>query len=261
MDDIGEFNRQRWNALSESSVSFSRPWLDLTPDIARQRIDPEGMLGIVRGKSVLLLAGGGGQQSAAFGLLGAKVTVLDFSQKQLAADQQAAQHYGLSPNLIEGDMRELSCFSNSSFDLIWHAHSLGFIPDPRIVFQGVARILRESGIYRVSCANPFTSTSDEKTWTGEGYVIKDVYRDGSERTPTPWEIWTGSKSPKYVGGPREFNHSLSTLVNLPIQMGFQLLGIWEDGIEAGNSLPGSWAHFTSVCPPYLVIIWRLARAA
>ena len=41
----------------------------------------------IAGKGVLCLAGGGGQQSAAFALLGAKVTVLDFSETQLERDK------------------------------------------------------------------------------------------------------------------------------------------------------------------------------
>ena len=61
------------------------------------------MLQEIGGKDVLLLAGGGGQQSAAFGLLGARVTDLDFSGNQLASDRQAADHYGLKPVLIQGE--------------------------------------------------------------------------------------------------------------------------------------------------------------
>ena len=45
-------------------------------------------------KDVLCLAAGGGQQSAVFGLLGARVTVIDFTQGQLDGDITAAKHYG-----------------------------------------------------------------------------------------------------------------------------------------------------------------------
>ena len=259
MDELAEYNRQRWDELSREGVEFGRPWFDLTLEEARKRVDPEGMLRGISGRNVLLLAGGGGQQSAAFGLLGAQVTVLDFSANQLAADQQAADHYGLHPTLVQGDMRDLSCFSDSSFDLVWHAHSIGFIPDPRPVFREVARVLRDGGLYRLSCGNPFTSGVDDQSWTGEGYLIRGEYGDGAEIAPLPWEIWGESDTPKRVQGPREFVHALATLVNVPIQLGFTLLGAWEDGVGDANDRPGSWGHFTAVCPPYLVFWWQLGK--
>ena len=107
MDELIEYNRNRWNELSREGVEFGCPWLELTPEKARKRVDPEGMLQQTSGKNVLLLAGGGGQQSAAFGLLGANVTVVDFCENQLAADRQAGEHYGLEPTLIQRDMRRL----------------------------------------------------------------------------------------------------------------------------------------------------------
>jgi len=256
MDDLAEYNRQRWNELSRQGVEFGRPWLQLTAPEARRRIDPEGVLKEVAGLDVLLLAGGGGQQSAAFGLLGARVTVLDFSEAQLAADRQAAAHYDLQPALVHGDMRDLSCFGDGSFDLVWHAHSLGFVPDARPVFGEVARVLRPGGLYRLSCNNPFTCRSDEKSWTGKGYVVDGPYRDGAERDPAPWEIWCGGDTPKCVEGPREFIHALATLVNVPLALGFRLLGAWEDGAGRIEDKPGSWSHFTAVLPPYLVFWWQ-----
>ena len=42
-------------------ATFTRPWLDLTPDYARQRFESELRLGELAGKDVLCLAGGGGQ--------------------------------------------------------------------------------------------------------------------------------------------------------------------------------------------------------
>lgn len=77
LDAIARFNRERWEDLANAGVKFSRPWLDLDGATARARVDPEGMLGELAGKDVRCLAGGGGQQSVAFALLRARVTVLD----------------------------------------------------------------------------------------------------------------------------------------------------------------------------------------
>ena len=83
MDDISNYNRERWNALARANALFTRPALHLDASTARQKIDPEGLLGELAGKRVLCLASGGGQQSAAFALLGAHVTVCDLSDAQL----------------------------------------------------------------------------------------------------------------------------------------------------------------------------------
>jgi ubiquinone/menaquinone biosynthesis C-methylase UbiE len=258
MDELAEFNRRRWNELSREGVDFGRPWLDLTLEEAHKRVDPEGIMSRVSGKRVLLLAGGGGQQSAAFGLLGAEVTVLDLSEEQLAADRKAADHYGLDPTLVQGDMRDLSRFDENAFDLVWHAHSIGFVPDVRVVFRAVARVLRDDGLYRLSCGNPFTIQADESSWTGEGYVIKAEYSDSEEVEVEPWEIEGLNGSLKRVVGPREFLHVLSTLINVPIGLGFRLLGAWEDEVGDIHAPPGSWSHFTAVCPQYLVFWWQLS---
>lgn len=90
MDDIYHHNQKRWDMLASANALFSRPALRLDAEGARRRIDPEGRLGAVQGKRVLCLASGGGQQSAAFALLGAEVTVLDIAEGQLERDRQVA---------------------------------------------------------------------------------------------------------------------------------------------------------------------------
>src|SRR5262245_38425067 len=123
MDEIIQYNKARWEALAQAGVAFSRPFLEMTPETARQIVDPQGLMGEVAGKYVLCLASGGGQQSVAFGLLGARVTVFDLAETQLQRDQEAAAHYKLAVRTVQGDMRDLSCFADNSFDLVWHAFS------------------------------------------------------------------------------------------------------------------------------------------
>ena len=115
MDEIARYNKERWEELARANVQYSRPRLDLDEAAAREMIDPHGLIGEMAGKRVLCLASGGGQQSAAFGVLGADVTVLDLSETQLERDRAAAGHYGYAVELCQGDMRDLSRFSEESF--------------------------------------------------------------------------------------------------------------------------------------------------
>jgi SAM-dependent methyltransferase len=259
MDDLARFNQERWEALAQADVAYARPWLDLDREIARQRVDPESMLTQIAGKDVLLLAGGGGQQSVAFALLGARVTVLDLTETQLARDRETAAHYGVTVTTLQGDMRDLSRFAASSFDIIWHAHSINFVPDAVAVFREVARVLRPGGYYRVSWSNPFYKSLDHSDWNGRGYVLTGIYEDGEMFFPDPnWEFERGDGSVVSVEGPREFRHTLSTFVNGLVGLGFVILGIWEEARGSPAAEPSSWDHFLAVAPPYLAM-WAMLR--
>ncbi len=261
MDDLARFNQQRWDALVKANVAYSRPLLDLDAASARRLVDPFDVMGDVAGKNVLCLASGGGQQSAAFGLLGAQVTVLDFSAAQLARDRQALDHYGLAAALMQGDMRDLSAFADDAFDLVWQAYSINFVPAAAPVFDEVRRVLRGGGQYRLEWANPFQMGADETSWTGQGYVLSRVYGDGEVHfDDQDWEVWAEDGTCQQVAGPREFNHSLSTVINGLLARDFRLLGLWEEASGDPEADPGSWAHYKAVAPPYLTIWARLAPA-
>jgi 2-polyprenyl-3-methyl-5-hydroxy-6-metoxy-1,4-benzoquinol methylase len=118
MDELARYNKAQWEELARSKVEYSRPWLDLDENSARKAVDPHGMMKEIAGKRVLCLASGGGQQSAAFGLLGARVTVLDLSETQLERDHLAAEQYGIQVRTVQGDMRYLSQFDDDAFDVV-----------------------------------------------------------------------------------------------------------------------------------------------
>ena len=263
MDDTARYNRERWEELARAGVGYSRPRLDLDAESARRCVDPEGLLGRLRGRRVLCLAGGGGQQSAAFALLGARVTVLDLSPTQLERDREAARHYGVSVRTVEGDMRDLSAFADRSFDVVWHAHSLNFVPDAPRVLSEVARVLRRGGRYRLFSTNPFVHGAWDR-WNGSGYLLEQPYVDGARvhYDDPHWDVEQPDGSVRRIPGPHEFRHSLSTIANTLVREGFVILGVRETRTDppgpagAGNATlrPGSWEHFTSIAPPYLSVV-------
>ena len=106
-----------------------------------------------------------------FALLGAQVTVLDLSQEQLQRDREVARHYSLSIETVRGDMRDLSCFQEAAFDIVWHPYSINFIPDVQVIFRQVAHILRRDGLYNLTCTNPFASGMTEQDWNGAGIIV------------------------------------------------------------------------------------------
>jgi SAM-dependent methyltransferase len=254
LDEIAQANRTRWNALVDANVMYARPMLELTPESTTELLALDGIIDSVAGKEVLCLASGGGQQSAAFALLGASVTVLDLSDKQLERDRLAAAHYGLTIRTMQGDMRHLDAFANQSFDLVYQAYSINFVPSVTPVIAGVARICRPAASYHVEWANPFSQTIDaEKDWTGKGYLLQYPYVDGREATelyPT-WTVDDDAGVTHEFEGPREFVHTLSTMVNTLAAHGFVILRATEHLKEGTDHEPGSWNHYVNIAPPYL----------
>lgn len=261
MDNINKTNRERWNALARANVEYSQPFLDFNRQQAAKDVYRHGVLQNVAGKQVLCLASGGGQDSIAFGLLGANVTVLDLSDVQLERDRQGAAHHGLAVTTIQGDMRDLSIFPAGTFDVVWQVYSINFVPSVEPVFREVARVLKPAGIYFIQFANPFVQSVDNDAWDGQVYPLKDLYRDGedlSQQFPH-WDVAQPDGTKIRLVSPYEFRHTLSTVLNTLVQDGFILLGLWEWMKEDDNPEPGSWTHFTQVAPPYISTFWRIEK--
>ena len=256
VDEIARYNKGRWEELAEANIEYSRPFLDLNPEKAREVIDPEGILTDVSGLDVLCLASGGGQQSAAFGLLGANVAVFDLSETQLERDREAAEHYSLDIQTVQGDMRDLSHFRDDSFDIVWNGHSLGFIPNALEVFSEVARVVRPRGRSRLTYHNPFVQGMDEESWDGESYRLcgDTKYADSEVVWDDPYWTFEGKDGGQQsILGPRMFRHKLSTVINGLIGLGFVILGFWETTSDESEPEPGSWEHFKSVAAPYITL--------
>ena len=261
MDNVAKYNIERWQSLAEVNAIFTRPRLDLDEDSARNYIDPQGILGDAAGKDVLCLAGGGGQQSAAFALLGANVTVIDISEAQLQRDAIAAAHFNLKIERFQGDMRDLSRFGENSFDIVYHPYSLNFVPDARAVFREVARVIRPEGIYHFMCANPFFFGLGAKDWNGDGYTLKLPYVNGAKVTynDESW-VYGGENPDKPIRECKEYRHTLGTLVNGLIEQDFLILSVSEQNLGSPDveAEPGTSDHFTSVAPPWL-LFWTAYR--
>jgi SAM-dependent methyltransferase len=207
---------------------------------------------------VLCLAGGGGRESAAFSVLGARVTVFDLSAEQLERDRAAAAHYGARVETVRGDMRDLSALRGADFDLVWHGYSVNFVPDARAVFREVAGVVRAGGHYRLMCANPFALGATPRDWDGRGYALTHVYEEGARVTCAD-EEWVYEGVPREPAPPgREYRHGLGTLLNGLAENGFRLERASEDQsiYPDPEAEPGTWPHFVSVVRPWLTFLSR-----
>src|SRR3712207_4397567 len=232
--------------------------LDLDEESAREYVDPRGWLGRLEGRRVLCLAGGGGRESAAFSVLGARVTVFDLSEEQLERDRRAAAHYGFEVETVRGDLRDLSALGDEAFDVVSHSYSLNFVPDSAAVFRNVARVLRAGGLYRFMCANPFVLGLSTRDWDGRGYALREPYVDGAavEGFDEDWVYERVGR--EEISPPVEYRHGLSTLVAGLVGNGFQIERVSEDEFMNPDprAEPGNWDHFMHYVRPWLTFLAR-----
>jgi len=260
-------NELKWDELARNGVLCSQPKRSLTPEKAHTYLNRHGFYpSSLKGKSVLCLASGGGQQSIGFALLGAAVTVVDFSEEQLKKDREVAEIYGKNIRIVKSDMRDLAFCKNEEFDLVYQPYSLNYIPRVEAVFEEVRRILKPGGTYDLMFHNPYAHGSwkngcwekeweKEELWEGKGYPIWQPYRDGYPiQTADPnWRFTNESDQEVQISSPQEYRHTLSTVLNGLIRRSFTILSVKEEANSHYDATPGSWEHYTSCLPPWIYL--------
>ncbi len=260
-DEVYKKNKIFWEQQVAEKCGFTRPWLDIDPGEAKKyaagkvHVSPDNpladmypceVLADVKGKNVLCLAAGGGQQSAVFGLLGALVTVVDISERQLMGDKKAAEHYGYTVVTIQSDLSDLSFLEGGSFDIVYQAPSIGYIPDILSLYGEVARITKSGGIFRADAYNPIGQFVDDHSWDGNGYRISIPYAVKEKQR---------SKDEEVI----EFRHYLDETFNGLINSSFVVEKVAEmpEGLWQGKDpKPGTWPHQLLYIPGHFAILAR-----
>ncbi|MCB0685926.1 MAG: class I SAM-dependent methyltransferase [Saprospiraceae bacterium] len=265
-----DHNEERWDALARKGVLCSQPKLELTPDQAKDYVNRNHRYGeSLAGKNVLCLASGGGQQSIGFALLGARVTVVDFSEKQLEKDKLVAEKYAKEIRLVKADMRNLSFLNNEEFHIVYQPYSLNYVSSVGQVFDEVVRVLKPEGVYDLMFHNPYAHgtwkdgcwgsqwTVDE-LWEGRGYPVWQPYQDGYPiKTSDPaWNFIDEEGKYVSVDSPQEYRHTMSTIINGLINRGLEMISYAEEAGNDFDSEPGTWEHYKSCLPPWIYILWR-----
>ena len=233
--DIRAYNRNAWNGYVKSGNRWTVPvspqeinsakegkWeIYLTPNISV----PQEWFPKVAGSDVLCLASGGGQQGPLMSAAGAHVTVLDNSPSQLQQDQYVAKRENLALKTVEGDMADLSVFSDHSFDLIIHPISNVFAPNLHPVWNEAFRVLRAGGVLLAGFMNPVLYLFDDERYEKSG-KFEVVYSIPYSDLNSPDEAARQRRMEE--GQAMEFGHTLEDQIGGQLKAGFVLTGFYED---------------------------------
>lgn len=233
--DVLAYNRNAW----DRAVAEQNPWTvpvsaeavakaregDWEVVLTPQKPVPREWFPPLAGRDVLALASGGGQQGPLLAAAGANVTVFDNSPAQLGQDRAVAERDGLAIQTVQGDMRDLSCFGDASFDLVFHPCSNSFAPSVLPVWREAFRVLRRGGVLLAGIVNPIVFAVDPER-EAEGivqlrYVIP--YSDLTSLSEEDRERLLAS------GEPLSFGHTLEDQIGGQLRAGFVLTGLYEDG--------------------------------
>ena len=232
--DIRRHNREAWNEQVRKQNQWTIP---VTPEeVARAREGdfsvvltptrpvPIDWFGELDGARVLCLASGGGQQGPILAAAGARVTVYDNSPEQLAQDRMVADRDGLELETVEGDMRDLSCFEDGVFDLLFHPCSNSFVPDIRPVWRESHRVLRTGGTMLAGFVNPVLFVFDyEEMKRGNLKVRHRIpYSDLKDITDEERQDLIDQSEPLCFG------HTLEDQIGGQTEAGFSIVGFFED---------------------------------
>ena len=247
--DVTGYNRRAWDEAVKDGSEWTVPVKPETIAAARQgqwqiRLTPTKSVprawfpADLTGVRVLCLAAGGGQQGPVLAAAGAAGIVFDNSPRQLAQGRKVARHESLHLITEQGDMTDLSRFSDNSFDLIVHPVSNMFVPAVRPVWQEAYRVLASGGELLAGFCNPAMYIFDAAL-ADEGMLQvrhKLPYSDLTSLTPEERQVYVEALQPL------EFGHTLEDQIGGQLDAGFVLLGFYED-IWPGQSLSEYMPHY------------------
>lgn len=256
VDDVGAHNERMWERLAKAGIPYTRPqgapprsaagkrhFLDRITNGTLKTVD-------IAGKRVLSLAGGGGWDAILFAELGAATTLVDISTRQLATVRRLARARGTTLDYIRADMRDLSALGDGEFDIVFHQHSLVFVPDATRVIAEVSRILAPGGVYVFSTMHPVTFLFYE-SWTGSGWRPKKTYFS-DRAVPVLQPTWEFGRV-KVHAPTFEYAHRTADLVNATARAGLIVDGLWEWSPHYDGGPPGSDDALERQLPAFIQI--------
>ena len=240
MNAYHEANRRHWDAAAAAWRELrerdglwkrcaSEPELAFEGDALQQirRLYP-----VLSGRQACVI--GSGDNYAAFALagLGAQVTSVDISERQLEVAEGRARALGLDLEFVRADAADLAALRQGQYDLVVSTNGFFvWISDPAAVFRAVRAILKPGGVYVFYDVHPFQRPWADAVGT---LVMEQPYADAGPYVD--------------ADGAHEYHWTLSSLLNATTGAGLLLHHVgesvpkrprfWQDGSYELSSADG-----------------------
>lgn len=222
-DNINECLVDKSTAIThEEFISAKNGALDVT--LAGVKLVPREWFPELKDKNVLGLACGGGQQCPVFAAHGAKVTVMDISERQLANEKYVAERESYDINIVRADMTKPLPFAGQSFDMIFHPVANCYIEDILPLWQECARVIRKGGILMMAFVKE-EHFMFEPDFQNEDFLIT---RHSLPFHPLRDLSAEQIKAKQEAHMPLAFSHTLTEQIGGLIKAGFEITDIFED---------------------------------
>ena len=222
-DNINECLVDKSTAIShEEFIEAKNGALDVT--LAGIKKVPREWFPNLLGADVLGLASGGGQQCPVFAAHGARVTVVDISEHQLANEKYVAERENYKINIIRADMAKPLPFADASFDMIFHPVSNCYIEDILPLWRECARVIRPGGILMMAFVKEEFFMFDPDFKNEDFLISRHTLPFNPLRDLTGEQI----RAKQENGMPLAFSHTLTEQLGGLMKAGFVLTDMFED---------------------------------
>lgn len=184
---------------------------------------PKEWFNELKNAEILGLASGGGQQMPIFTALGARCTVLDYSEKQLLSEKEVARRENYEIKTVRADMTKPLPFEDESFDLIFHPVSNCYVEEVAPIWKECYRLLKKDGILMAGLDNGMNFVFDDEE-TMLTYKLpfnplknKEQYENSINND---WGI--------------QFSHTIEEQIDGQLRAGFILTNIYQDTNGTGR---------------------------
>ena len=218
-------NAWQWTVpVSHEEIEAARAGLFSILLTAKKPVPREWFPEELAGLKILCLASGGGQQAPILAAAGADVTVFDNSLAQLTQDRLVSQRENLPLKIVRGDMRDLSAFADSTFDLVFCPVSVTYVPEVQPVFDEAYRVLRKGGSFLFGATNPFVYIFNGPDWDQNRFTVSNHLPFCSLDELSPEEVSRVLQNKETI----QYSHTLESLIGGQTAAGFAITGFYED---------------------------------